>query len=170
MTTVFIQGNSLILRTVTANDKEAILWVYLRCEDFLALGSEPKASLEMVMKDMETSQHEGGCFCGIYHTDGHLLGVVDFIPLGFEGKPDIAFLSLIMIATPFRKQGIGTETIQFIEREIKNDARVTKICSAVQENNPKAIKFWQKNGYRIVGKPELRPDNTTVFQLCKNLS
>jgi ribosomal protein S18 acetylase RimI-like enzyme len=170
MTTVLIRGNSLILRTVTVNNKEAILRVYCQCEDFLALGPEPKASLEMVMKDMETSQHEGGCFCGIYHTDGHLLGVVDFILNGFEGKPDIAFLSLIMIAPPFRKQGIGTETIQLIEREIKKDARVTEIRSAVQVNNYKATKFWQKNGYRIISKPELHPDNTTVFQLRKNLS
>ncbi|MDO9333882.1 MAG: GNAT family N-acetyltransferase [Dehalococcoidales bacterium] len=96
--------------------------------------------------------------------------MVDFIPVGFERKPDTAFISLIMIATPFRKQGIGTETIQLIEREIKKDAHVTEIRSAVQENNPRATKFWQKNGYRIVGKPELRPDNTTVFQLRKNLS
>ena len=170
MTTVFIRGNSLILRTVTANNKEAILRVYCQCEDFLALGPEPKASLEMVIKDMEASQYEGGWFCGIYHTDGHLLGVVDFTPIGFEGKPDTAFISLLMIATPFRKQGIGTETIQLIEREIKKDARVTEIRSAVQENNTKATKFWQKNGYRIVSKPELHPDNTTVFQLRKNLS
>ncbi|MDO9333881.1 MAG: hypothetical protein Q7T57_05095 [Dehalococcoidales bacterium] len=81
MTTVFIRGNSLILRTVTANNKEAIFWVYRQCEDFLALGPEPKASLEMVMKDMETSQHEGGYFCGIYHTDGHLLGWLISSPL-----------------------------------------------------------------------------------------
>jgi RimJ/RimL family protein N-acetyltransferase len=170
MTTMFIRGNSLIFHTVTANDKEAVFRVYRQCEDFLALGPEPKASPEMVMKDMETSQHEGGYFCGIYNTDEQLQGIVDFIPGNFEGNKATAFISLIMIATPFRKQGIGTETIHLIEREIKKDACITEIRSVVQVNNPKAIKSWQKNGYIIADKPELRHDNTRVFQLRKNLS
>ena len=50
------------------------LEVYRRCEDFLALGPEPKASLEMVLADLEISRQEGGCFCGIYGPTGNMLG------------------------------------------------------------------------------------------------
>ncbi|MGP8079631.1 MAG: GNAT family N-acetyltransferase [Dehalococcoidales bacterium] len=169
MTDILIKSRSLTLRTVTLNDTEAILGIYRGCEDFLALGPEPKASLEMVLKDLEISQQEGSCFCGIYNPGEHLVGVVDFIPMGFEGKADIAFISLIMIAAPFRNQGIGNKTVSLTEGEITKDGDVIEIRSAVQINNPAAIRFWQKNGYRIASAPELQSDSTTVFRLSKKL-
>ena len=58
MTDILIKGRSLTLRTVTPNDTEAILGVYHACEDFLALGPEPKASLEMVQKDLDISRQD----------------------------------------------------------------------------------------------------------------
>ena len=96
-------------------------------------------------------------------------GVVDFVPGGFEGKADTAFLSLLMIALQYRNQGIGIETVRLVEREIQKDTAVTEIRSGVQVNNPAAIRFWQKNGYKIVSGPELLPDTTTAFQLSKKL-
>jgi hypothetical protein len=36
-------------------------------------------------------------------------------------------------------------------------------------NNPLAVQFWQRMGYRIVGGPTLMPDQTTVFDLRKDL-
>jgi len=98
------------------------------------------------------------------------VGVVDFIPSGFEGKADTAFLSLLMIALQYRNQRIGIETVRLVEREIQKDTTITEIRSGVQVNNPAAIRFWQQNGYRIVSGPELLPDTTTVFQLSKKLS
>jgi ribosomal protein S18 acetylase RimI-like enzyme len=122
----------------------------------------------MVLKDIEISQRKGGVFCGIYTADGGMIGVVDFVPSSFEGDPHIAFLSLLMIAASFRNQGIGTAILKLIENQIRKDAQVTTILSAVQVNNPQALQFWQKNGYRIVGGPELQPDRTTTFRLQKD--
>jgi len=169
MTDILIKTRSLILHTVAPNDIEAILGVYRACEDFLALGPAPKASLEMVQKDLEISRQEGGCFCGIFNAAGQLIGVVDFILSGFEGKTDTAFLSLLMIALQYRNQGIGIETVRLVEAEIKKNTCISEIRSGVQVNNPQAIQFWQKNGYRIVSGPELLPDTTTVFRLSKKL-
>jgi RimJ/RimL family protein N-acetyltransferase len=169
MTDILIKSRLLTLRSVTPDDTEAILGVYRACEDFLALGPEPKASLEMVQKDLETSRQEGGCFYGIFNAGEHLMGVTDFIPSGFDGQNDTAFFSLIMIAAQFRNQGIGIETVRLVEREIQKDTTITEIRSGVQVNNPQAIQFWQKNGYKIVSGPELRPDTTTVFRLSKKL-
>jgi len=98
-----------------------------------------------------------------------MLGVVDYVPQGFEGNPEIADLSLLMLAAPFRKQGIGGAIVDAIEDEIRNGSGVTIILSGVQVNNPQAIRFWQKMGYRIVGGPKLMPDQTTVFELRKDL-
>jgi GNAT superfamily N-acetyltransferase len=159
--------NALEIRTVTQDDNNKILEVYRQCEDFLALGPKPNASLEMVLKDLESSRNEGGVFRGIY-ADGKIVGVISYVPAGFEGKPDVAFLSLLMIAAPYRGYGIGTEIVKRIEKEILMNSQISTILSAVQVNNPDATRFRQKNGYRIVGGPELRPDNTTVFHLCKD--
>ncbi|HLO30026.1 MAG TPA: GNAT family N-acetyltransferase, partial [Anaerolineales bacterium] len=148
---------------------DSVLEVYRQCEDFLALGPVAKASLAMVQKDIEISQAEGGLFCGIYKADGEMIGVLDYVPRGFEGDPQTAFLSLLMIAAPFRKQGIGKTVVEAVENGIRRDPRVKSILAGVQVNNPQAVKFWQRQGYRVVSGPELMPDQTTVFRLRKDL-
>jgi len=165
---MLIRDNSFEVRTIAQDDLGAVLDVYRQCEDFLALGPKPTASMAMVLRDIEISQHKGGVFCGIYTADGRMIGVVDFVPRNFEGDSHIAFLSLLMIAASFRNQGIGTTILKLIENQIRKDAQVTAILSAVQVNNPQALKFWQKNGYRIVGGLELQPDHTTTFRLQKD--
>jgi ribosomal protein S18 acetylase RimI-like enzyme len=74
-----------------------------------------------------------------------------------------------MIAAPFRKQGIGAAAVAAVEDEIRRDPEITTIYSGVQVNNPQAIKFWQRQGYRIVSGPILHPDRTTAFDLRKDL-
>jgi len=158
------------IRPIIPDELDAVLDVYRQCEDFLALGPVPAASMAMVLQDIEISQQEGGVFCGIYHAaDGKMIGVVGYVPCGFEGDPHLAHLSLLMIAAPFRQRGVGQVVVEAIEQEIAKDAQVTAILSGIQVNNPPAIQFWQKRGYRIVSGPTLMPDQTTVFGLRKDL-
>jgi ribosomal protein S18 acetylase RimI-like enzyme len=161
---------SLEIRPITDDDLGAVLDVYRQCEDFLALGPEPTASMEMVLRDVETSQREGGRFCGIFAVDSSMVGVVDYVAGNYEGDPHSAFLSLLMIAAPYRRQGIGQAVVALIEDEIRRDPQITAILSGVQVNNPQAVHFWQKNDYRIVGGPELQEDGTMTFQLRKGTS
>jgi len=116
--------HSLEIRPVTHADLSAVLDVYRQCEDFLALGPEPAASMEMVLRDIETSQRDGGRFCGILGADGSMVGIVDFVPNGLEGDPHLAFLSLLMIAAPYRNQGIGQAVVALIEDEIERNPQV----------------------------------------------
>jgi hypothetical protein len=103
MDTIVVRDHSLEIRLITDDDLEAVLGVYRQCEDFLALGPLPTASMEMVRKDIELSQQESGIFCGIFTMAGTMIGIVDYVPRNFEGNPQNAFLSLLMIAAPFRK-------------------------------------------------------------------
>jgi ribosomal protein S18 acetylase RimI-like enzyme len=164
-----IQETIFEIHPITEDDLDAILDVYRQCEDFLALGPVATASMEMVRKDIEFSGQEGGVFCGIYAAGGKMIGVVDYIPCDFEGDPHAAFLALLMIAAPFRNQGIGAAVVEAVEAEVGKDARITAILSGVQVNNPQAIQFWQRQGYRIVSGPKLHPDQTTAFDLRKDL-
>ena len=166
--TTLLCGKLCDVHPVTEDCKDALLAVYRECEDFLALGPQPNATMAMVLRDMETARQQGALFCGIHDAAGRMVGVVDFAGSGFEGKSGVAFISLLMLASGIRGRGIGTEALELIEREIRKDPRVTMIRSAVQVNNPGAQRFWLKHGYRIIGSPELQPDGTTVFHLQKD--
>ena len=159
--------SSVTLKIVTESDGAGILDVYRECEDFLSLGPVSEASPKMVLDDLHESREIGGQFHGIFDPEDRMLGVVDYVTSGFRGKPHIAFINLLMIAAPFRSKGLGRQIVQLVENEIGKDNRVTEIHSAVQTNNPKTIRFWKTNGYKVIGGPELQSDTTTVFHLRK---
>ncbi|MFZ1947208.1 MAG: GNAT family N-acetyltransferase [bacterium] len=161
------RGKLCEIRPISRNSLGPVLAVYRACEDFLALGPQPKADMAMVLKDLDGSQQRGGHFCGIHDSTGRMVGVVDYTPRGFEGQHGVAFVSLIMIVPLLRGQRIGTEAVRLIELEIRSDPLVTMVRSAVQVNNPDAKRFWLSRGYQVVGKPEVRPDGTTVHSLHK---
>ena len=165
---MLIQDNPYEVRTVTSDDADAILDVYRQCEDFLALGPEPTASMSMVLKDIEASQREGRDFCGIYQSNGEMIGIIDFLTDSYDGDSQVAFIYLLMIARCFRRQDTGTRVLAMVETEIRKDYNIMTIISSVQVNNPEAQRFWQENGYRIVSGPVLQPDRTTVIHLRKD--
>ena len=164
------QGQRFVVRPVGVAAAQEILAVYQQCEDFLALGPQAKATLSMVLADLQHSAEEGGLFCGIYDAQNVMWGVLDFVPSGFAGDPSCASLSLLMIGSPWRHTGLGTAIVQWVEAEIRRNEAITAIDSGVQVNNPGAIRFWLRQGYVITSGPELMPDQTTVFHLLKTLA
>lgn len=167
---IFVQSGMFIIRPVDEAEFEAILEVYHQSEDFLALGPLPEASAAMVQADLEQSRMVGGLFCGIFQPDGRLIGVVDFIPQGYLSQPEDAYIELLMLAQPYRSLGLGSEIVHLIEAEITKEHKVQRIKAHVQENNPKALAFWQRLGYRVTGPSQPRPDGTIVFPLCKSVA
>lgn len=150
-------------------DLPAILEVYRQCEDFLALGPVAKASLAMVQADLALSKGMGGVFCGIFDRQtGAMLGVVDFVSQGYQGEAGLAYLSLLMIASPWRNRGLGAQVVAAVEAEIRKSGQVRAIEAGVQVNNPGAIRFWQRMGYRIISEAKLYADGTTAFDLRKD--
>src|SRR5512134_1193177 len=113
--TISIPKYSLEIHPIGEGDVYAILEVYRQCEDFLALGPVATASLEMVLKDLELSREQNGIFCGIHNAAGEMIGVLDYVPANFEGDPQAAYLALLMIAAPHRKQGIGKAVVEAFE-------------------------------------------------------
>lgn len=170
MKPIYIHGFDLEIHPVSQGELDAVLKVYQQCEDFLALGPVATASMEMVHADLEISKKAGGIFCGIYQVDGEMIGVIDYVPNGYEGDPSQAYLELLMIAAPFRKQGIGKAVVEAIEGEIRKNPMVRTIVSGVQVNNPQAIQFWQRNGYRITSGPKEYPDQTRGYDLQKDIN
>jgi ribosomal protein S18 acetylase RimI-like enzyme len=164
-----IRSERFTLRAVTPEDDVALLDVYRQCEDFLALGPNPTASPAMIAGDLALSQGQGGIFYGIFDPAGRMIGVMDVVPRLFEGDPGVAFLELLMIAQPYRSQGLGAEIVRTVEAAIGQDGTVKTIRAGVQVNNPGAIRFWQRMGYRITSGPTLEPDQTICYALRKDL-
>lgn len=164
---MMIAWDGLRVVPVSETDLSCLLGVYHQCEDFLARGPEPRASAEMVLRDLAASRAEDGLFCGIFDGDGRMLGVLDFTPGGRRGNPAEAHIELLMLASPHRRGGLGTAIVRAVEAEIWSDTEVEAIATEVQVNNPDALRFWKRLGYRIVAGPTLQPDGTTVFHLRK---
>ncbi len=118
---LYIRKQTFVIRQVTGTPRELdqILEVYRACEDFLSLGPVAQASTAMVEADLVHSREDGGIFCGIFDPQGNrMLGIVDFIPSGYADDPELAFLSLLMIAAPYRQQGLGQAIVQAVEEWI----------------------------------------------------
>jgi GNAT superfamily N-acetyltransferase len=159
--------NSFTLLLLDESDMDALMDIYRGCEDFLALGPRPHASEEMIRGDLQFSAEDGGRFCGIRAEDGRLAGVVDYTPGGRSADPTEAHIELLMLTPPYRDRGLGAAVVRAIEAEIWADARVMSIAVEAQVNNPGALRFWQRMGYRVVSGPALQPDGTTSYQLRK---
>jgi ribosomal protein S18 acetylase RimI-like enzyme len=161
---------SFSIRPIEENQLAQVLDVYRQCEDFLALGPQPHASLDMILSDMRLSQEEGCTYCGIFNPQAEMMGIFDYNCSGFEGQASQAFISLLMIARPFRNQGLGDGVMRWFEIELDKHSSVRRILSGVQVNNPAAVRFWIRQGFRIASAAQLLQDGTTCYQLVKELS
>jgi ribosomal protein S18 acetylase RimI-like enzyme len=159
--------NTFTLLPLTERDLPALLEIYRACEDFLALGPQPHASEAMVLGDLQLSVADGGQFYGIYVEAGQLAGVADYTPGARRANPTEAHIELLMLAAPYRHRGLGEAVVRRIEAEMWADPRVAAIAVEAQANNPGALRFWQRRGYRIISGPARQADGTTSFQLRK---
>lgn len=162
------RGTAPFIRKLGRNDEVDILDIYRQCQDFLDLGGTT-ASLAMVRDDMALSHEQNGQFCGIFTPREGLVGIIDYIPSGWEGRSDEAFLELLMIIPPWRRRGLAKWAVEKAEALIRSNPEIRRIRSGVQVNDPRAVRFWLRRGYHVCGGPELMPDGTTVWHLAKEL-
>jgi GNAT superfamily N-acetyltransferase len=152
------------IRLITDEDMPAVLEVYRLCEDFLALGPVATASLDMVAADRELSRSQNGEFYGLFDDAGTLMGVLDFIRDRYQGQSGCAYLELLMIAAPYRSQGLGEQAFRWMVAELRG-AGIHRLLAGVQVNNPGAVRFWQRMGFRITSQAKLLADGTTCYDL-----
>jgi ribosomal protein S18 acetylase RimI-like enzyme len=160
------QSVGLKVRLFTPKDIDATLEVYRECEDFLSLGPVPKASTEMVLADFEHSKNENGIYCCVIDKEDRQIGVLDFIP---EVRPHTAFLSLLMIAKPYRQVGNGRFVVAWLENHLFQNYATESIESGVQVNNEAGKRFWKAMGFRIGSAARILEDKTVAYEMRKEL-
>jgi ribosomal protein S18 acetylase RimI-like enzyme len=122
--------------------------------------------MAMVLADMEHSTQASGIYCGIWMSCTQV-GVLDFTP---EAGRDIAVLSLLMIAKPYRNQGIGSSVVHALLSYLRATHGTTVLESGVQVNNAAGIAFWRKHGFEIDATARKLDDGTTVYSMYKRIS
>ena len=91
-------------------------------------------------------QHEiddGVIFWG-YEERGGLIGV-----MGIQDKGDVDLIRHAYIRTDRRKQGVGTKLLHYLELRSVKPILIGTWTDAVW-----AVRFYQKNGYRLLEKDE----------------
>ena len=161
-----LSTGDLIVRPIADNELDSTLEVYRESEDFLALGPVATASLSMVTADIEHSAAESGIYCGIWR-DGTQIGVLDFVP---EARAGTSVLSLLMIARPYRDQGIGGAILDALVTYLRDTYGTTILEGGVQTNNPAAIRFWQRHGFEIGSQARDLDDGTAAYSMTRRIA
>ena len=161
----------LEMRPLGARDYPAAVEIYRQTPRYvIELNGRPAESigLEMVEEDAAQAAHHGAQFVGLFlRPGGEMIGVADFVPSGYKGRPSQAWIALLMIAEPFQRQGYGTEAYRLIEDSILADPDVQIIGLGVLINNGPALGFWQAMGYQRVGSTVQDKDGREVVILQK---
>jgi RimJ/RimL family protein N-acetyltransferase len=163
------EGLRLEMRALGARDYAAVVEIYRRTPRFVVeLNGRPAESigLEMVEEDAAQAAHHGAQFVGLFlRESGALIGVADFVPSGYKGRPSQAWIALLLIAEPYQRQGYGAEAYRLIKDAIFADPVVETIGLGVLIKNSPALAFWQTLGYQHVGSTVTDKDGREVMIL-----
>ena len=95
----------------------------------------------MPMDELSQEIRDGVQFWG-YESDGELIGV-----MGMQDKGDVALIRHAYVKTARRNRGVGTNLLRHLERMTTKPILIGTWADATW-----AIRFYEKNGYRLSGK------------------
>lgn len=94
----------------------------------------------------------------VYEENNEIIGVLVYLLIY-----DRAEIEYIVVKDKYKRLGIGSKLISFIEKDIKN------ITLEVRESNTTAINFYKKNGYKIVSTRHNYYKDEDGYLMIKNL-
>jgi GNAT superfamily N-acetyltransferase len=97
----------------------------------------------MTMEELQREIADGVIFWG-YEAENSLVGV-----MGIQDKGDVALIRHAYVRTAERRKGVGTTLLRHIESKTSRPILVGTWVDAAW-----AIRFYEKNGYRILSHPE----------------
>lgn len=80
--------------------------------------------------------------------DSTVLGFISLYANDFENS--IAYITFLSVDVQFRSLGIGRKLIEFSENYVRT-LGINNYKLEVHKNNIKAIRFYEKNGFQIIG-------------------
>ncbi|MEM7536128.1 MAG: GNAT family N-acetyltransferase [Chloroflexota bacterium] len=65
---------------------------------------------------------------------------------------DIGYLGMLMVAGPYHRQGIGTQTWQLLRPWLADTAQMKTMRLGVEQFNIRAMKFFESIGFHLTGE------------------
>ena len=101
--------------------------------------------------------------------NGNPIGIAEIIfnsecPIRKIATPE---LGKLYVLERFHGAGVGSSLLQKVEETIRLKGYAA-LNLEVWENNPKAIKFYEKHGYRSLGKADFPMETNTYINLVMN--
>jgi RimJ/RimL family protein N-acetyltransferase len=167
-----IKFQTLEMRALGAGDYPDVVEVYRQTPRFIVeLNGRPAESinLEMVEEDAAQAAQHGAIFAGLFvRPGGPMIGVVDYVPGGYRGRPSQAWIALLLIGGTFQRQGYGTEAYRLVEDAILANPDVRTIGLGVLVNNGPALGFWAATGFQRAGSTVSDRDGREMVILQKH--
>jgi RimJ/RimL family protein N-acetyltransferase len=167
-----IKDKRLETKALSAGDYPAVVEVYRQTPRFIVeLNGRPAESinLEMVEEDAAQAANHGAIFAGLFlRQGGQMIGVVDWVPGGYRGRPSQAWLALLLIAGPYQRQGYGAEAYRLVEQDLFAHPDVQTIGLGVLVQSGPALGFWAAIGFQRAGSTVSDRDGREVVILQKH--
>ena len=97
----------------------------------------------MPMRELEEQLAQGIAFSG-YESGGELLGV-----MGIQDRGDVTLIRHAYVKTSARRGGVGAQLLEHLET-----LTVKPVLIGTWADASWAIRFYEKNGYRVLSRPE----------------
>ncbi len=146
---------------------------YEACADYVELvtGSPPgpDEAAELLASVPRGKSHDDKFVIGLFDAPGHMVGVLDVIR--DYPKPGEWYLGLLMFGPTRRGRGLGDRVYHRLEEWVRALGG-TAIHLIVQEQNPGALRFWQRVGFEVrgMGKQVLKGRENVFIRMTRDLA
>ena len=84
------------------------------------------------------------------HAGGEMIGLVDF-RLRWPAE-NVAYIGLILVAEPYQRRGIGTQTWRLLDTWLRSVDQIEKVRLGVEQFNSRALRFYQSLDFSLTGE------------------
>ena len=113
----------------------------------LLANSEPWITLRIAQDQCLKNCHNPDFQVFMAYTAGRPSGIILIDPKGVAGSP---YIKSIAVYPEFRGKGIGSALLAYAEDLFRNKSKYIFLC--VSSFNKRAQKFYDRNGYKVVGE------------------
>lgn len=152
----------------------ALQALHERCHVFLELvygqSPQPDAAAHLLEELPEGKGLEDKFLFGLYPPTGEAMAGVLEVIRDFPERGEW-FIGFLMLDPAHRDAGVGSRLIEALEAWVRGQ-RATGLRLIVQEQNPGALRFWQRRGYAVTGTGQQRTHgrDNTVLRMRKALA
>jgi len=113
------------------------------------LPEDPQKDCDIYVSAIQNTQKRSNEFCVLVISNNITIGFIDIF--ASNKNPQVGFLRFIYIIKSFRRKGLGSIIMEYINKIMEKHS-CKKIYLDVSKNNEIALAFYQKYGFKFLGK------------------